>query len=145
MKSRKIIFYSVKFSYLYLFCFLRYFNFWTTRLNATDYYKKNLVGFKFFLLFSNFYGQIFRFSMIWATFSVYIAIIKEIGVNLAIFNPQKCFYPSRLQIRPLKNQAIPPWKIFGAIPPALSTRTLPTTGTGVIADIANLNFSDGVF
>ena len=56
--------------------------------------------------------------MIWATFSVYIAILKEIGVNLAIFTPKKVFLPPRPQIRLFKkNQAIPPGENLELYPP----------------------------
>ena len=58
--------------------------------------------------------------MIWDTFSVYIAILKEIGVNLAIFTPQKGVFPLLdLKIDHLKNQAIPsPGKNLELYPPA---------------------------
>ena len=56
--------------------------------------------------------------MIWATFSVYSAILKEIGVNLAIFTPQKdVFLLLDLKLDHLKKPGyIPPWKKFGATP-----------------------------
>ena len=66
--------------------------------------------------------------MICATYSVYIAILKEIRVNLVIFTPQKgVFSLLGLKLDHLKKPGYTPsWKKFGAIPP-LSTRTLPTT------------------
>ena len=80
------------------------------------------MGLQSFLLFSNFCGQKFLFSIIWATFSVYIAILKEIEVNLAIFTPKKVFSPSRPQIRPFKKTRLyPPGKNLELYPPPVDS------------------------
>ena len=63
--------------------------------------------------------------MILATFSVYIAILKEIGMNLAIFTPppQKDVFPLlHLKLDHLKTRLYPPLeKIWSYTPPPVDS------------------------